>query len=447
MSKEQIALKWLNGAGNSEDLSGLSFEDFVWLWENIQKSNTMNEQVKAKNMMLLTQHTIRMLKNPAIQLWYASIVKEDGCSHGTYSFPYQESSNYGQNILDMETTSIRIFGTMQAAQKYADSINRQVGKLRRIPANTIIVRPEYLSASPTLSMPLDDLERMDVSLLYLGNSEVSMDISSILSIQKKQVELAGNVNFGALCPSVNAKLCKFAQAKAEYQSEKILREIQDEIAVDAAYTLIGCVVHQSAMESGEVRPLKDVLETEDGQQQLCVMCFTDWESLCKMYGYFNSVLLCQIRWEELAEMDCPVCLNGVVVYSPEYVRAMLPYTHTADIALQYIEWEYIQEDETTTEVECESVLQDIINAPPICKEFYSALTLQPQTTEDGKTGQKMVMNVPEDGVKVLDGTRAKDLLDSGLCQNPAAAYHVMALLYNDKDGSAKTAFQNAELYR
>ena len=117
------------------------------------------------------------------------------------------------------------------------------------------------------------------------------------------------------------------------------------------------------------------------------------------------------------------------------------------MALSYIAFCYQLDLETRDGAErCERILNDIRAAKPICQEFYSTLKLVDKKNEEGETVSVIDANFPDRGLVTVHNHTAKQFVDTGLCANSAAAYHVLALLYNDKDGSALKQFENAELY-
>lgn len=449
MEKEKLALQWMNVAGNDEDLELLDFDDQAWLWQQLKKNETMNPQVKSANEALLTRHIIRRLNSETPGLWYAAIVRGQNPEDGEYVYPYQESGRFGFEAPDYDVTSIRLFGSENAAQEYVDDIHKKIRRFHRLgnDTNMVVVRPKTLDNNPNGLWGSDQLERMDVTSVMLSDTDVTIDLTPLWETRKKLAN--GQPNFNALCPRTYSLLGKLSQIELEAQPQNRVDDLRSEILNEASFLYIGCAISEESFKNDMVLPLKEYIPIEGQDEPLwCIALFTDWDAICESIGYSNSVYLCKISWEELCELDLPIVINEQLLCMPDTMKMLLPYTQKAAIAHQYIKWCYENfEDEEITDVECERILQDIIAAPKIRKEFYACLTLEhrmnPATDEEES---RIVYTDAEDSIEVLQGITAKSLVDSGLCASPAAAYRVMALLYNDTDGSAKKAFENAELY-
>lgn len=449
LEKEKLALQWMNVTGNDEDLKLLSFDDQAWLWQQLKKNETMNPQVKSANEALLTRHIVRQLNSETPGLWYAAIVRGQNPEDGEYVYPYQESGRFGLEIPDYNTTSIRLFGSQEAAQDYVDDIHKKIRRFHRLrnAHDMVVVRPKSLDNNPNGLWGSDQLERMNVTYVMLSNTDVTIDLTSVWETRKKLAN--EQPNFNALCPRTYSLLGKLSQITLEAQPQKSIDDLRSEILYEASFEYIGCAISEESYETDTVLPLKTYIPIE-GQDEpaWCIALFTDWDAICESIGFLNSVYLCKITWEELCETNLPVVINGQLVCMPDTMKQLLPYTQKAAIAHKYIKWCYENfEDGEVTDVECERILQDIIAAPEVCKEFYACLTVEYRTDPVTSAEEsRIVYTDAENGIEVLPGVTAKSLLKSELCDSPAAAYRVAALLYNDDDGSAKKAFENAELY-
>lgn len=449
MEKEKLALQWMNVVGKDEDLDALDFDEQAWLWQQLKNNETMSLQVKSANEALLTRHIIRRLNSETSGLWYAAIVRGQTPEDGEYVYPYQESGHFGLGVPDQDLTSIRLFGSKEAAQDYVDKIHKKVRRFSRLAKSTdmVIVRPKTLDDSPNGLWGSDQLERMDVTEVMLSNTDVVLDLTPVWETHKKAENEVPN--FNALCPRTYSLLGKLSQITLEGQSKKNIEDWQSHILYEASSSYIGCAISEESFNNNEVRPLKQRIAMGEGEEPVwSIPLFTDWDAICEQIGYANSTYLCKITWEELCEQNLPIIINGQLICMPDTMKQLLPYTEKASIAFQYIKWCYENyEDAEITDVECERVLQDIIDAPKIRKEFYDCLTIETRVNpETNKDESRIVYTDAQDGIEVLPGITAKGLVSSNLCSSPAAAYRVAALLYNDTDGSAKKAFENAELY-
>ena len=437
MTQKELILSWGKGAvGTIEQTNDLTIGEVILTYRQLKALSITNPGTPnlKPNMATLLRVIRQRVQNNMGTLYY--LATESG-------YPYQESSNYGMKAVDTTMHTIRLFTDEEDAQKAADVINRrtntiggQRGREEHDIVETALLGFEHGMDAATI------LERMGVDAISFGehtDDRTDLNLRASTLIRHRE---DGEINFYTVAPKVYAMLGIIAQATDEKRPEEEIQQYRILACQYAATGKIGVAITEADYNSGECHPLT---YTFDGQEY--VEAFTDWAAMVDCLGEEENLYMAIGDWDHIMNFGKPVLLNREVVVDGETVHRLGIFTEKGRMALSYIAFCYQLDLETRDGAErCERILNDIRAAKLICQEFYSTLKLVDKKNEEGETVSVIDANFPDRGLVTVHNHTAKQFVDTGLCANTAAAYHVLALLYNDKDGSALKQFENAELY-
>lgn len=433
MNREELQKSWVSGQrGKAEDIEDLPIEDLVWVYQQIKQTNagTPNQTQRANIVLLI--RAIRDCVHDGAPLYYAQLFS---------GYPYQESSNYGINALNAEEIKVRVFGSPNEAQDYVNTINRRTNT-----ACTSRGRAEHDIA--TVGMlgfkygmnTLVELERFGTDTVTFGlASNPEYDLN--LHLKSLQVSEPETINFFAIAPKVLSLIGLEEQAIDEVRSNDETGGFRTAASYIAAHSLIACAISKQSYDDGKFVPLIKVINGIE-----YIACFSDWVELKKAFPD-QEVYLAAADWDKYAVLNKPISINEYILLNQANVHALRICTDKARLAISYIAACYgVDEDSADGGTRCVNILTDIIKAEPVLEEFYHCFSMETTTNADGRATAAYRFNLPDGDAYTIDDLTAKLLVDTKVCTNPAAAYHVLAQLCNDTNGSAHEAFQHAQLY-
>lgn len=383
---------------------------------------------------------MRLRVNAGIMLYYLAL--DNG-------FPYQESSKYGLQAMDKDNITIRLFPTRAEAEEFATLINKRTNTAC---ANSgrqehDIVHLEALGVSESLDARTA-LARMGVHSVLFGKAkdgeaEFSLQARTLIGVDNED-----EINYYAIAPEAYALNCLINQAVDESRPEA---EIED-------YRLCACIAAASARSAVAIS--QEVFDAGDGEPFTLELngvkyleLFTDWLSMLDALeppaapDGKSPVYLAVGNWDDILTFGLPVILNRSICIDADSTFKLGIYTKRALMALEVVADQYgLDMDADGEQEHCVDILNDIRRAAPVCEEFYKALDPYMSAGEDRLGKGSNVAPVSGEETVAVKGITAKKLIDTGLCKNAAAAYHVLSLLYNDPDGAHMAAFESAELY-
>lgn len=431
-------LSKLGYKGTDKDVENVPLDDLVWCYAKL-KPLTQGDAIKKANMALL----IRAFHNYILSdnaLYYISLPD---------AFPYQSSGDFGNADFDVEKPEIHIFSGMEAAEAEAEYINSTMDKRRKEWTKNEIVSAVPLGYFEGMNH-IDAMTQYGVKYLILGEKvndryiRISLDSLQLSNIQNESTEAE------RIAPGTRAMLGFFSQAMYEGRTQREQDKYKQNVVYEAPRLEMGIAVDYQAVRSGSFAPMIIQIGDED-----YIDAFTDWASLQIAYDMKASdegVDIVWGGWDSIAKEKMSVCINRSIALSADEVRDLCMFTEKGIMACEYIAQKYDIDTSLAIGVDrVRSIFFDIHDAEPIWKEFQKGLSYKKEKTtdEDGNEGPEaeyVDFDFVDDGY-VIHGVTAKGCCKAGLCDNPAAAYHVLALLYNDNDGSAAQAFDNAELYQ
>lgn len=438
MTQKELILAWGKGEmGQLEQTASLSLSELVLTYRQLKAIDITSQTDNTKANLALLIRAVRQRVQQNEPLFYLAC--------GENEYPYQESSNYGMNAINTSVLSIHVYTDEMDAQMAADETNQNtniIGAKNGRPANDVVhvalLGERYNRGN------VNHLKRMGVdTVLFDKQKDKRIDLSLRAETLTRSDNPAENsYDFFNVAPKAYAYLCITEQAENEGRPEDEIQTYRLIAFEQAAKEKIGVAISQENYEKGECIPL-----TIDYEGKTFVELFTDWASMVECLGDRNDIYMAIGDWEGIMSFDMPVILNREVQLDQENVKRYGTFTKNAQKALAYIASCYNLNTETKDGVErAINILNDIRAAAPVCQEFYSGLGIEVRQNKEGKSEQFAVFHFPEGELFVVNGNTAKQFFENKLCDTPAAAYHVLATLYNDKDGSAMRAFENAELY-
>lgn len=384
---------------------------------------------------------MRVRVNAGIMLYYLAL--DSG-------FPYQESSKYGLQAMDKDNISIRLFPTRSDAEAFAQIINQRTNTActNNGRQEHDIVHLEALGVSEGLDAGTV-LSRMGVTSVLFGRAqdgeaEFALQVRTLTGIKNDD-----DIDYYAIAPKVYALTCLIDQAADECRPDAEIEDYRLSACVAAASGSIAVAISKEVFDAGDGEPY--TLEL-NGEKHLEL--FTDWLSMLdalkpqkKDKDGKSPVYLAVGNWDDILTFGLPVVINRSICVDMDSSFKLGVFTHRAMMALEVIAIQYGFDIDTNVEQEhCVDILNDIRRAGPVCEEFYKAMEPY-MSADENRFGQgNAVVPVSDPDAVQVNGVTAKKLVDTGLCKNAAAAYHVLSLLFNDPDGSHMAAFESAELY-
>lgn len=438
MTQKELILAWGKGeAGHMEQLASLSMEELILTYRQLKAIGITSRVDNLKMNLALVIRAVRQRFQQETPLYYIAC--------GNNDYPYQESSNYGVNKIDTNMLSIRVFPDEKAAETVAEVINRNtnaLGEKRGRPVGNI-VHVARLGDGYNMTN-VQNLERLGVAAVSFGehkDDKTDLNLRSETLVRKDNTG-SESFDFFNVAPKAYAQLCIIEQAQNEKRPEEEIQLFRMTAFEAAAANKIGVAISQADYEKGECNPL--TVEYEGSEH---VELFTDWASMMECRGESRPIYMAVGTWEDIISFDKPVIINREAVLPLGAVKQFGNFTKTGRMAMAYIAYCYNLNTNSPDGLERDTIiLNDIRKAEPVWQEFRSGLSIVTKQNEEGKNEQFVVFNFPEGELFSVNGNTAKQFYENKLCDTPAAAYHVLAALYNDTDGSSMKAFENAELY-
>lgn len=439
MTQKELILAWGQGeSGQQEQLEQLTMDELIYTYRQLKAvGHTSNVPNIKANLALIIREIRQRIQQNTTTMFFVACKGE---------YPYQETSNYGVSKIDTSMLSIRLFPNREEAQETADIINRRtttLGESRGRESEDIVHVTTLGNASGMTAV--QHLERMGVNAVFFGaHKDDKTDLNLRAETLTRHDKTEESFDFYNVAAKTYALLNIIEQAENEKRPEEEVQAYRSAALQVAAGGKIGFAISQADYDSGECHPA--VLEHES---QEYLELFTDWATMVDCLGTDAGVYMAIGDWDNVIGFGKPVMINRQITVDFENAYQLGCLTEKGRVAMAYIAQCY-QLDVTTAdgiERSCR-ILNDIRAAEPICNELYAGLKLVSQTNEKGNSEQVVVFDFPENEKDLVsvNGNTAKQFVDNHLCENPAAAYHVLAALFNDKDGSALHAFENAELY-
>ena len=419
--REELLKKWsaLGYQIQEEEFNGIQLDDLIWVYRKL-KSFGVDDVIKKRNLIkILDAARMCFIQNDV--LFYIAL--EDGS-------PYQESSEYGATYVGISTPSIHVFSNKEDATTYADETNKAIQNVNgRVSQN--VVKAQLLGVNQSFN------NVYAIKQFAIKNIVVGLPVDNIntsLSVEKMNFPLDEKGKYFALAPYTRFLIGAQLQSREEQRPLKEVSAFNSLICTELAKEKIGLAIDRQTENDDEVTPCLFI-----DKDTTYLDAFTDWTALEDNY-FDNSTSLAVCTMDIIAEQEMPVVLNRSIILSADFIQTLLMFTEKGAPAAAYIAKNYKLDSQTDSGFErISSIFFDIYKSP-IWEEYASTVKF----TDDFSDITFSPAN-EDNAVKVHDMTAHK-LLQSGLCENPAAAYHVMSLLLNDKDGSAYEKFQKAELY-
>lgn len=438
MTQKELILSWGKGeAGSLEQTAELSLEKLVLTYRQLKAIDITSRVENIKANLALVIRAVRQRVQEDAALFYIACGKNE--------YPYQDS-DYGIKAIDAAKLSIQVFWDEKAAQTVAEAINRNtdiIGAKRGRPAGDI-VHVARLGDGYNMTN-INHLKRLGVSTVYFGEQKDNKTdlILRAETLTRQNPNLADDsFDFFDVAPKAYAYLCLVEQATNECRPDSEIKSYQASAFECVVQEKIGVAISKNDYEKGECNPFTIEYNGEE-----YVELFTDWASMIECLGNNEDVFMAVGNWNNVISFNMPVVVNREATMGLEGIKQFWNLTKTGRLALAYIADCYHLNIETTDGLErAVNILNDIRTADPINQEFCSGLSIEIRKNSEGKSEQYAVFNFPEGDLFMVNGNTAKQFFENNLCDTPAAAYHVLAVLYNDKDGSAMRAFENAELY-
>lgn len=439
MTQKELILAWGKGdMGQQEQLETLTMDELVYTYRQLKAIGRTSTVPNVKtNLTLIIREVRQRIQQNATTMFFVACKSE---------YPYQETSNYGVSKIDTGILSIRLFPSREEAQEVANIINRRtttLGESRGRESEDIVHVATLGNASGMTAV--QHLERMGVDAVFFGaHKDDKTDLNLRAETLTRHEKNDESFNFYNVAAKTYALLSIIEQAENEKRPEEEIQAYRSAALQVAAGGKIGFAISQADYDSGECHPA--ILEYE-GQEYLEL--FTDWATMVDCLGTDTGIYMAIGDWDNVIGFGKPVMINRQITVDFDNAYQLGCLTEKGRVAMAYIAQCY-QLDVTTAdgiERSCR-ILNDIRAAEPVCNEFYAGLRIISQANEKGDSEQVVVYTFPENEKELVsvNGHTTKQFVDNDLCANPAAAYHVLAALYNDKDGTALQAFENAELY-
>lgn len=438
MTQKELILAWGKGeAGSLEQTADLSMEELVLTYRQLKAIDITSRVDNIKANLALVIRAVRQRVQQDTALFYIAC--------GRNEYPYQDSA-YGIKAIDPAKLSIQVFWDEKTAQTVADTINHStdiIGEKRGRPIGDI-VHVARLGDGYNMTN-VNHLKRLGVNTVYFGeqNDNKTDLILRADTLTRQDANLNNDpFDFFDVAPKAYAYLCLIEQATNEGRPDSEIQSYRASAFEHAAQEKIGVAISKEDYEKGECNPF-----TLNYNGKEYVELFTDWASMMECLGNQDDIFMAVGNWANVMSFNMPVIINREAMMELEGVSQFWNLTKTGRMALAYIADSYNLNIETADGMDrAVTILNDIRLADIINQEFCAGLHIENRKNKDGKTEQHVVFQFPERELITVNGNNAKQFVDNNLCDSPAAAYHVLALLYNDKDGSAMRAFENAELY-
>lgn len=430
ISKEELYDKWsrLGYKGSAEELNGIPLDDLTWCYRKI-KQGPVTDTVRKNNLALLL-HAAKEYIEAQEDMYYVALGS---------GYPYQESSAFGAKPVDTENFVLRVFSNPDTAIEWADEINHKVHDVLHHANKDIVIATklgEYQHISPN-----DAIRQFGVKYLIYGAPVDGRDVR--VSVEKLNLPKPNGTDYYAIAPETRALFGALEQSISETRPKTEIENFKSLLTMEIPHHLLGYAVDAASLDANQLIP---VIYQEGDTSYLDA--FTDWTLLREVHKS-KDVLAAVGDWEMVARENMPVYINRWFSIDADLVPKLVIFTERGRMAYEYIAYRY----KINTEIESGSsraieILMDIFNVPELWYEFKCGLfTVTGETdTEGNPLPDRVDFKYPEGKLFTVHDYNAKQCEQSGLCANPAAAYHVLAKLANDADGSAWEAFTDARLY-
>lgn len=439
MTQKELILAWGKGElGHPEQLEELSMEELIYTYRQLKAIGRSSAVANLKANLALIIRAVRQRIQENTAMYFIA------CDGG---YPYQETSNYGATKIDTDMLSIRLFPSQEEAEEAADTINRRTNALgeSRGREHSDIVHVALLDSTDGMAV-IQHLKRMGVKAVFFGaHKDDSTDLNLRAETLTRQTISSDDIDFYDVAPKTFALLNIIEQAENEKRPEAEIQSYRSAALQFAASGKVGLAISQEDYEKGSWAECQPATVDYDGQEYLEL--FTDWASMIDCLGDETPIYMALANWETVIAFGKPLMINRQMTIDFENAYQLGCITEEGQKAMAYIAQCYQLDVSTGDGIERSArILNDIRAAGPVCEEFYNGLKVLSKKNDNGASEQVVVHTFPGENLISVNGYTAKQFVENKLCESPAAAYHVMAALYNDKDGSAMQAFENAELY-
>lgn len=275
---------------------------------------------------------------------------------------------------------------------------------------------------------ITDIWHFGARKLRLGN--VTLDTDALTySVRKK------GISCFALAPDVLSALSIMMQCIMLNRNEDAdLARTYAAVAAPQGY--IGVALRKKDVKADIFCPLTNQdagIEIESP----CILTYTDGFSFMQDFRLNKEIDIGITTWDMLVAENKPININGLINISAESALELQQFSLRGRMAQALISANLGISSTARTE----AVFRDIQASRKLALEFFSGL-------EYDKENDTVSFAFPNTDMVVVDGMNAKQLFELGICATPSAAYHVLALLEQEKDpeGPMHTSFNNGTLF-
>lgn len=415
MQAENLYKTWSSKGfvATESDIESIDLDMAVFLHDRLKAAGE-TDMLKRANVLLLDKRIRENLRNAGI--YYIALPS---------GYPYQISSDFGRRRADKWKSQILVYSDKETAQDVANEICQR--NARRIQGISSIAKVRLLGEFENLPN-IEVLRQYGITEVVAGY-EIGKKAAYIIPFEEfNDVDVEDEFYHAA--PAVRFAIGVVEQAREEKRTKADQQACITAAAIRAAYGQICIAIPESCLDTKQMDP---IVEEQNGVQTM--HAFTDWTTLKRRYPE-DDIVMARGDWDSVAKCDMKVSVNETILIEADTVKELVFYSQYGRMACSYIA-ECYGADLTADSSRTKAIFNDIYKSDNVWREFKSGLS----QTSDGN----VTFEFPEFEQEIA-GVTARKCVESGLCANPAAAYHVLAQLSTDKDGSALRAFNDALLY-